>query len=161
VQADDEAARALAADIAARSITAVGPPLPRFGQDVRVTAFGPRTRSPVEELGDPISALERALRVRFGSRLRFAQDGLLPPGDGPLVVCSSNAWLDATQAQRVRAVLADGGLLCALRSPYDAALVPDRPALLSYGDVPASLEALAATLAGDAGAPGRLPVRLA
>jgi hypothetical protein len=50
--------------------------------------------------------------------------------------------------------------LCALRSPYDAALVPNVPARLSYGDVPVSLEALAAVLAGKRQAEGRLPVQL-
>jgi hypothetical protein len=76
------------------------------------------------------------------------------------VVCSTNAWFQPEQAARLKEVLATGGVLCALRSPYDAALVPDTPALLSYGDVPASLEALAAVLAGKRQAEGRLPVQL-
>jgi len=76
------------------------------------------------------------------------------------VVCSTNAWFQPDQAERVKKALAGGGVLCAVRSPYDAALVPNVPALLSYGDVPASLEALATVLAGKRQAEGRLPVQL-
>jgi hypothetical protein len=75
-------------------------------------------------------------------------------------VCSTNAWFEPGQAARVKESLVGGGVLCALRSPYDAALVPGTPALLSYGDVPASLEALAAVLAGKRQAEGHLPVQL-
>ena len=55
---------------------------------------------------------------------------------------------------------AEGGVLCAIRSPYDAALVPNTPALLTYSDVPPSLEALAAVLAGERRPMGRTPVRI-
>jgi len=75
-------------------------------------------------------------------------------------VCTSSASFDPEQAKRARALLAGGGILCALRSPYDAALVPNVPALLTYGDVPASLQALADVLAGQARPGGTLPVRL-
>ena len=76
------------------------------------------------------------------------------------MVCTSSAWHDAEQAARARQLLRNGGVLCALRSPYDTVLFPDVPALLTYGDVPVSLEALAAVLAGERPATGRLPVRL-
>jgi beta-N-acetylhexosaminidase len=157
---DDEPARKLALEIAAAAITHTGPPLPRMDGVVRVSYFAPTRASPVEELADPASAFEKALQRRFGARLRFARDGAVPEGDGTLVVCSTNATFQAEQALRVRELLSAGGLLCAMRSPYDAALVPDRAALLSYGDVPASLEALAAVLAGERGPAGRLPIRL-
>ncbi len=157
---DDGGARTLARDIAARSITALGPPLPRIDGDVRVTAFGPLTRSPVEELATPVEHLEAALRERVGRRLRFACDGALPEGTGPVIVCTSGAVFDAAQAARARELLSGGGVLCALRSPYDAALFPTVPTLLTYGDVPASLEALADVLAGRATAGGILPLRL-
>jgi beta-N-acetylhexosaminidase len=157
---DDDPRRELAAEIAAASITHVGPPLPRLGGAVRVVYFEPRQASPVEELSTPASTFEAALRRSFGDRLTFGRNGLTPRGAGPLVVCSTNAWFEPQQATRVKDALASGGVLCALRSPYDAALVPDAPALLSYGDVPASLEALAAVLAGERPAEGRLPVAL-
>jgi hypothetical protein len=51
-------------------------------------------------------------------------------------------------------------VLCAIRSPYDATLVPNTPALLTYSDVPPSLGALAAVLAGERRPTGRAPVRL-
>ena len=157
---DDEGARALSRQIAARSITAVGAPLPALGGDLRVTVFGPGTRSPVEELAAPVEHLERALRERFGTRLRYARDGAVPEGTGPLIVCTSSAVFDPAQAARTRELLGGGGVLCALRSPYDATLVPDLPALLTYGDVPVSLDALADVLAGRTVAPGELPVHL-
>lgn len=157
---DDAPARALAREIAERSITHVGPPLPRLDAAVRIAMLPARRRTPVEEMPAPADALEAALRARFGTRLSFARDGRAPEGEGPLVVCSSSAWHDPEQAARARELLAHGGVLCALRSPYDAALFPDRPALLTYGDVPVSLDALASVLAGERPAKGRLPVRL-
>jgi beta-N-acetylhexosaminidase len=158
---DDGPARDLAAEIAAASITHVGPPLPRLEGPVRVAYFAPKVASPVEELARPADVLERALRERFGGRIHFASDGRAPDGEGPLVVCSTNASQQPEQGARVRALLAEGGVLCAMRSPYDAALVPGRPALLSYGDVPASLAALAAVLAGERSATGTPPVKIA
>ncbi len=157
---DDGGARALAAEVAAASITGVGEALPRLEGEVRVAAFAPTRVSPVEELADPLGALEAALRRRFGARLRFGRDGRAPGGDGTLVVCTAGAFFDPEQARRARELLAGGGILCALRSPYDARLFPERPALLTYGDVPPSLEALAAVLAGERVATGHLPVRL-
>jgi beta-N-acetylhexosaminidase len=158
---DDGAARALASEIADRSITHVGPPLPRLDGEVRVAYFAPKLASPVEELAHPAAVFERELRARFGARLRFTSDGSAPEGDGALIVCSTNASLRPEQGAQVRALLARGGVLCAMRSPYDATLVPDRPALLSYGDVPVSLAALAAVLAGERAATGIPPVKIA
>lgn len=158
---DDAPARALASEIAAASITHVGPPLPRLGGPLRVSAFGPRRIGGAEELRDPLGRLETELRERLGPRLiAFERDGGEPAGEGPLVVYTSSAWHDDEQAMRARELLRGGGLLCALRSPYDASLVPDVPALLTYGDVPVSIAALAAVLAGEAMPRGRLPVRL-
>ena len=121
--------------------------------------------SGAEELRDPLGRLEALLRERLGPRLvAFEREGGSlgndPGGDGTLVVCTSSAWHDDEQAMRARQLLRNGGVLCALRSPYDASLFPEVPALLTYGDVPVSLAALAAVLAGDAAAPGRCPVRL-
>jgi len=161
VDFDDDPRRELANEIAAASITHVGPPLPRLEDAViRVAYFEPKQASPVEELSTPASTFEAALRRHFGERVTFTTDRRAPRGAGVLVVCSTNAWFEPEQATRVKEALANGGVLCALRSPYDAALVPNTPALLSYGDVPASLEALAAVLAGKRQAEGRLPVEL-
>ena len=159
--ADDGAGRALAIEVATAAITRTGPPLPPLPPDgLRVALFPPTRRSPVEELARPEAHLERALRARFGDRVTVSNDGVAPPGEGLLAVCTSNACFDREQAERARALLAEGGILCALRSPYDAAVLPDRPALLTYGDVPASLEALAEVLSGRTVPRGTLPVRL-
>ena len=158
---DDEPRRKVAREIAEASITHVGPALPRIDGPLRVLYFEPTQASPVEELSTPSSIFEAALRRHLGDRVTFAKNGHVPRGPGPLVVCSTNAWFQPEQAARVKELLANVGVLCALRSPYDAALVPNVPALLSYGDVPVSLEALAAVLAGKRQAEGRLPVQLA
>jgi beta-N-acetylhexosaminidase len=157
---DDEPGRALALEIAAASITHVGPALPPFGGPIRVAVFPPERGSPVEELAHLERTLERALRERLGSRLAFSVDGSVPAGDGPLAVCTSSAFFDPPQAERARALLAGGGILCALRSPYDARLTPNVPALLTYSDVPASLQALADVLAGRAEPRGRAPIEI-
>jgi beta-N-acetylhexosaminidase len=156
---DDAPARTLASEIADRAITQHGPRLPRLDGRVRVVTFGSARQSFVEETADPVGVLERALRRRFGERLAFGREGRAPEGDGTLIVCTSNAIFQPEQAARARELLAQGGVLCAIRSPYDATLVPSVPALLTYSDVPASLEALAAALAGERHPGGQLPVR--
>jgi beta-N-acetylhexosaminidase len=157
---DDGPARALAADIAARSITHLGPPLPRLDGNVRVVAFEPSRVSPAEELSDPVGTLERALRRRFGDRMAFGRRGQLPEGTGPTIVCTFNASFDAEQARALPMLLGDDGILVALRSPYDASLARGHAALLSYCDVPVSLDAIAAVLTGERPASGHLPVRI-
>lgn len=156
---DDGLAFTLAAEVAARSITHVGPPLPKVDR-LRVTFLGAPRLSPVEELRDPLGGFEAALRERFGDRVAFAQDGQVPDGDAPLVLCASSAAFDPEQTARLRALAPQAALLCAMRSPYDVGLAPELPALLSYGEVPVSLEALAAVLAGARAPEGRSPVRL-
>ena len=155
---DDTAALALANEVAARSITHVGPVLPRL-ERIRVTFVGAPRLSPVEELRDPFGTLEAALRRRFGDRMTCAGDGQEPAGDAPLVVCTSSASFDPEQSARVRELASRAAVLCALRSPYDARLAPHVPALLTYGDVPVSLEALAAVVAGERAPEGRPPIR--
>jgi beta-N-acetylhexosaminidase len=157
---DDAPARRLAAEIAERAVTHHGPPLPPLDGRLRVVTFGSARQSFVEETADPLGALERALRARLGDRLAFGRDGRVPDGDGTLIVCTSNAVFQAEQAARARALLAHGGVLCAIRSPYDASLFPNTPAVLTYSDVPPSLEALAAVLAGERQPTGRTPVRI-
>ena len=157
---DDGPARALAAEIAARSITHVGPPLPRLDGRVRVVAFEPTRVSPAEELSDPVGLLEQALRKRFGARLAFGRRGQLPEGEGPTIVFTFNAFFDEAQGRALPSLLGSRGILVALRSPYDAKLAHGRPALLTYTDVPVSLEAVAAVLGGERAATGQLPVTL-
>lgn len=157
---DDAPARRLAAEIAERAVTHHGPPLPRLDGRLRMVTFGSARQSFVEETADPLGALERALRTRLGDRLAFGREGRVPDGDGTLIVCTSNAVFQSEQAARARELLAHGGVLCAIRSPYDATLFPNTPAVLTYSDVPPSLEALAAVLAGERTPTGRTPVRI-
>jgi hypothetical protein len=157
---DDGPARALAAEIAARSITHVGPPLPRLDGNVRVVAFEPSRVSPAEELSDPVGTLERALRKRFGDRMTFGRRGQMPEGSGPTIVFTFNAFFDAEQGRALPMLLGDDGVLVALRSAYDASLARGHAVLLSYCDVPVSLDAVAAVLAGERTAGGQLPVRI-
>lgn len=157
---DDAPARRLASEIAERAVTHYGPAVPPLDTGMRVVTFGSARQSFVEETADPVGGLERALRQRFGDRLAFGRDGHLPDGDGTVVVITSNAAFQPEQAARARELLAGGGVLCAIRSPYDATLVPNTPALLTYSDVPPSLEALAAVLSGERRPTGRAPVRL-
>jgi beta-N-acetylhexosaminidase len=157
---DDAPARRLASEIAERAVTHYGPAVPPLDAGMRVVTFGSARQSFVEETADPVGGLERALRQRFGDRLAFGRDGHLPDGDGTVVVITSNAAFQPEQAARARELLAGGGVLCAIRSPYDATLVPNTPALLTYSDVPPSLEALAAVLSGERRPTGRAPVRL-
>ena len=156
---------ALALEVAARAITHVGPAIPdlRSGPVV-VAAFPSRTVSRAEELRDPLGLIHAALMKRFGTRLSFGRlPGAteVPPG-GALVVITSSAFFDEAQTTSARELLtrSERRAVCALRSPYDAALFPGVPALLTYADVPASCEALAMVLAGERTAPGQLPVRL-
>src|SRR5207237_1192088 len=114
---DDRPARDLAGEIAASSITHVGPALPRLEGEPRIVYFPPTRTSPVEELADPAGTFESALRREIGRRVAFTRDGSLPDGDGTLVVCSTNAYFQPEQAARVRQLLATAGVLCALRSP--------------------------------------------
>lgn len=158
---DDAPHRTLAAEIARRSITHAGPPLPALDGPVRFISFEPSRRSPAEELSDPVGELERALRRRFGDRMTFTRQGQVPAGRGRTVVFTFNAFFDAEQGRALGSLLGADGVLVALRSPYDATLVPGHPALLSYCDVPVSLDAVAAVLAGEQAATGRAPVRLA
>ena len=103
VDFDDDPRRELANEIAAASITHVGPPLPRLEDAVvRVAYFEPKQASPVEELSTPASTFEAALRRHFGERVTFTTDRRAPRGAGVLVVCSTNAWFEPEQATRVK-----------------------------------------------------------
>ena len=141
---DDGPRRQVAREIAEASITHVGPPLPRI--EAPWVSISTDQASPVEELSTP----HRRSRPPSSPPRRpshFSKNGQVPRGSGPLVVCSTNAWFQPEQAARVKELLANVGVLCALGARTTRAR-PNAPALLTYGDVPASLEALAAVLAG-------------
>ncbi len=155
---------ALAREVAVRAITHVGPALPDRGSGpLVIAAYGTRRGSRVEDLADPLGVLERELRARFGERLRFARDPetLEVPRGSTVVLVTASACFDEAQAARARRNASHPRtVLCAIRSPYDAGLFPELPALLTYSDVPASCAALAAVLSGEVKPRGALPVRL-
>ena len=154
-------APALAIEAAERSLTLVGPTLPDLARasTVRVVALPPDDASEVSALRDPVGRLQRSLRSSLGRRLAFAVD-VPPEGVGPLVVCTWGARFDPVTLRHAAALLDEAAVHCALRSPYDAGIGRPLPTLLTYCDVPASLDALAAALAGELTPLGRSPVRL-
>lgn len=80
-----------------------------------------------------------------------------------VVLVTRNATLLPRQAEFARALAELGRplVLAAVRSPYDAILIPNAAAvLLTYGDPEVSLHALVDVLAGRVQAQGKLPVTL-
>jgi beta-N-acetylhexosaminidase len=163
--------------IARRSITLLGGgerlPLPRATRLALIDCVLPRF-SQAEE------ALERAALLRslvLDSFPNTANLALSPElttdeqaaarslaeGSELVLLVTRNAALLPAQAALARMLTALGRplILAAVRSPYDAALLPDAAAtLLTYGDPDVSLHALVDVLAGRAEARGSLPVTL-
>jgi beta-N-acetylhexosaminidase len=84
-------------------------------------------------------------------------------GASAVVVGTIDAHRQPAQLDLVEAITATGTpvVAVAMRGPWDvAAYPPGVTALATYSILPASLRALAAVLAGDAEAPGRLPVAM-
>jgi beta-N-acetylhexosaminidase len=84
-------------------------------------------------------------------------------GAGTVVVGTIDGYRQPAQIDLVKALAGTGTpvIAVALRGPWDvAAYSPSVAALATYSILPASLDALAAVLAGKAEAPGRLPVAM-
>jgi len=84
-------------------------------------------------------------------------------GAGAVVVGTIDGHRQPAQLRLVEAIAGTGvpTIAVALRGPWDVAAYPtDVTALAAYGILPPTLEALAGVIAGEAVAPGRLPVRL-
>jgi beta-N-acetylhexosaminidase len=170
--------RALAAELAARSITLVRDPggiLPvRWGAHRRVLAVMPRPSdlTPADTSSTVPPALAAALR-----RYHADVDEVVvePEPDVASIAAVRDRALAAnlavvgtidghrlrTQLDLVDGVASTGTptIAVALRGPWDvAAYPPGVTALATYSILPGSLEALAAVLAGDVQAGGRLPV---
>lgn len=127
--------------------------------------------------GDDATALLSRLLAQRGLSARALATGS-EPGAGTIagavaaarssdavVVLTRNAWTSGGTAQRrLVAELAGAGrpvVAAAVRDPYDAAYLGGASACLAtYGDRPASLEALARVLYGEVGPAGRLPVAI-
>lgn len=170
--------RALAAELAARSITLVRDddrriPL-KLGSDARIAAImpAPTDQTPADTSSTVPPGLVRALRRHHVAVDEFVV-GHAPTdaeiaslrtavsGHDIVVVGTTGALLEPRQAALVESVLASaaGGVLTvALRTPFDLAAYPaSRTHLSTYGILEPSLDALADVLFGRAEAVGRLP----
>jgi len=170
--------RALAAELAGRSITLVRDPggvLPvRWSSVGRVLAVMPRPTdlTPADTSSTVEPALAAALRRYHGDVDEVVVE---PEPDAASIAAIRSraeafdlAVIGTIDAHRLRsqfglvgAIAATGRptIAVALRGPWDVGAYPvGVTALATYSILPGSLDALAAVLAGDADAPGRLPV---
>jgi beta-N-acetylhexosaminidase len=170
--------RALAAELAARSTTLVRDPaglLPvRWGQAGRVLAVMPRPTdlTPADTSSTVAPALAAAVR-RYHDHVDEVVVAPEPDAASIAAVRSRAADTDLavigtidahrlrSQLDLVDAIVSTGTptIAVAMRGPWDVAAYPAGvTALATYSILPGSLDALAAVLAGEADAPGRLPV---
>jgi beta-N-acetylhexosaminidase len=171
----------LAAELATRSITLVRDPaalLPVPWSTVgRVLAVMPRPSdlTPADTSSTVAPALAAALRRYHGDMdevvvepeldaSAIAAVGNRAAGVDLAVIGTIDAHRLRSQIELVETVAATGTptIAVAMRGPWDVATYPRNvTALATYSILPGSLEALAAVLAGDADAPGHLPVVVA
>ena len=148
-------------------------------RELPVLAVWPEVRrsTEVDEALRPAVTLGKALETR-GFRAREIVIGSEPARDEwmavveeargggyrQIVVGTYNAAFAPGQRELVKALMdsTDGSVVAvALRNPYDLLQFPDVPAFVAcYENRPLMMEALAAVLAGDRPAAGRLPVTL-
>jgi beta-N-acetylhexosaminidase len=171
--------RAIAAELAARSITLVRDPAgllpllvaPAAGPLLAVMPR-PVDLTPADTSSTVAPGLAAALRGQFPDVDEIVVDQV-PDLDSiaavrdrassarAVVVGTIDGHRQPAQIRLVEAIVATGTpvVAVALRGPWDVADYPlGVTALATYSILPASLEALAAVLAGVAEAPGRLPV---
>ena len=132
----------------------------------------PTDLTPADTSSTIAPGLGRALRTRYSSVEEIIV-GIAPTdseiagvrafaeGVDAVVIGTIDAIRQPAQADLVRHVstVARRTIGVALRTPWDVALYPaDVPAICTYSILPDSLDALAAMLAGDITAGGRLPV---
>ncbi len=135
----------------------------RSGQRVLVVWPERTAYDPVEQLElPPGSALLRTQREPTAQDMRNAVEASYQVDK--VVVFTYDAARNTAQQSLVRTLLAmkpQALVHVALGAPYDLSLFPDAPAAVAtYGDVPASVKALALALSGRIPFTGRLPVRL-
>ena len=172
---------ALAAELATRSITLVADPaglLPirRASGAGRVLAVMPRPTdlTPADTSSTVAPALGAALR-RYHADVDEVVVETEPDAASIAAIRDRAAAADlavlgtidahrlTSQLQLVEAVAGTGTptIAVAMRGPWDVAAHPAGvTSLATYSILPGSLDALAAVIAGDASAPGRLPIRL-
>jgi beta-N-acetylhexosaminidase len=167
--------RALAAELATRSITLVRDPgglLPLAAGKLLAVMPRPADLTPADTSSTVAPGLAAALRRHHGEVDEIVVDQA--PHDASIaavrdraaraaavVVGTIDGHRQPAQIELVEAIAATGTptIAVALRGPWDvAAYPPTVTALATYSILPASLDALAAVLGGAAEAPGRLPV---
>lgn len=134
--------------------------LPRFSQVEEAFERAALLRSLVTQAFPHASSLAISPEL---SEEQQAEARALAESSEVIVLVTRNAALLPQQAEFARTLAALGRplVLAAVRSPYDATLIPDAAAvLLTYGDPDVSLHALVDVLAGRAQAQGKLPVTL-
>ncbi len=175
--------QALAAELAARSITLVRDPagllplLREVGDGARpLLAVMPRPAdlTPADTSSTVAPGLAQALRRYYPNvdeivveqapnRDSIAAARDRTAGARAIVVGTIDGHRQPAQIDLVEALAGTGTgtpvIAVAMRGPWDVAAVPPLvTALATYSILPGSLDALAAVLAGEAEAPGRLPV---
>jgi beta-N-acetylhexosaminidase len=167
-------------ELAERSVTLVRGPAGASGAGARLPAHAtilaimpqPTDLTPADTSSTVPPGLGRALRTRFGS-VEEVVVGVAPTereivalrervvGFDAVVVGTIDAIRQPAQFDLVEAVASAGRptIAVALRTPWDVARYPSSAtAVCTYSILPASLEALAAALAGAIPFAGRLPV---
>ncbi len=174
--------RALAAELAARSITLARDPggllplLPGGADAGAILAVMPRPAdlTPADTSSTVAPGLAAALRRHYpavdeivveqapdSASIAAVQDRARSAR--AVVIGTIDGHRQRAQIDLVEALAATGTpvVAVALRGPWDIAAYPSAvTALATYSILPASLDALAAVLAGKAEAPGRLPVAM-
>jgi beta-N-acetylhexosaminidase len=170
--------QALAAELASKSITLVRDPARSLPVDWSslggILAVMPRPTDLTP--ADTSSTVAPALAAALGRYHRDVDEAVVEPEPDAASIAAVRAragaadlavigTIDAhrlrSQLDLVEAVVATGTptIAVALRGPWDVASYPARAtALATYSILPGSLDALAAVIAGEAQAPGRLPV---
>jgi beta-N-acetylhexosaminidase len=170
--------KALAAEVARRSLTLVRGeellPIPRSAR-VAVVEFASRRPSPVEENIAPEPTFGARLTTRLPGVRRFD----VTPGTTEeertsiigaagmadiVITATRDAYLWEDEQTLLKQLVSTGRpvLLVALRNPFDLVRLPRAlGAIAAYGDVPATLDAVADALVRGHGAfTGRLPMHL-
>jgi beta-N-acetylhexosaminidase len=169
---------AIAAELAARSITLVRDParlLPLTRGPILAIMPRPADLTPADTSSTVAPWLAPALRRYFEDVAEIVVEQAPDPSSiaavrdrasraSAVVVGTIDGHRQPAQIDLVEAIAATGTptVAVALRGPWDVARYPSTvTALATYSILPASLDALAAVIAGKADAPGRLPVAVA
>jgi beta-N-acetylhexosaminidase len=173
---------ALAAELAARSITLAADPAGRLplrppaGRRVLAVMPQPADLTPADTSSTVAPALAAAVRryhpdvdeivtslAPDDAEIAAIRDRARDDSVGAIVVGTIDAYRQPAQQALLVAVAGTGRpvVAVAMRGPWDVAVTPaGMPVFATYSILPGSLSAVAAAVFGQAAAPGRLPVRV-